>query len=130
MKKILSLLFLSVVSLSAFAQTKTYEEMKKENERYQENTSTLYVQIVGDEQINGGTVKLRLVIGSSKQFYVKNKRDFDTTEQLESDISGLYSIPDALDLLSEKGFKIEDYSTVIFNDMIRHNIILSMTSFQ
>lgn len=130
MKKIVFLVFISVLSINAFAQSKSYEELRKENERYQDNTSTLYVQIVGDEQINGGAVKLRLIVGVNKQFFVKNKGDFDALEQLEGEIQALSTIPDALDFLNERGFEIKDYSTVIFQDMIRHNIILSKVSFQ
>lgn len=130
MKKIVFLVFISVLSINAFAQSKSYEELRKESERYQENTSTLYVQIVGDEQINGAAVKLRLVVGVNKQFFVKNKNDFDALEQLEGEIQALSTIPDALDFLNERGFEIKEYSTVLFQDMIRHNIILSKVSFQ
>jgi hypothetical protein len=130
MKKAIILLFVTVISLGAFAQTRTYEELKKENERYLENTTTLYIQIVGDEQINASDVKLRLVVGSNKQFFVKNKGDFDAMDQVADEIRSLSTIPDALDLLTQRGFIIEDYSTLIFNDMIRHNIILSKTSFR
>jgi hypothetical protein len=130
MKKIVFLVFISVLSINAFAQSKSYEELRKESERYQENTSTLYVQIVGDEQINGAAVKLRLVVGVNKQFFVKNKNDFDAFEQLEGEIQALSTIPDALDFLNERGFELKEYSTVLFQDMIRHNIILSKVSFQ
>ena len=128
MKKLVFLLFLGALSTSVFAQTKSYEQQKREQIKFDQDITTLYIQLIGDTQFDSGAVKFRLVVGNNKQFMVKDKRDFDILDEISADIEAYSTIPDALDYLDQRGFEVEKFSTVVVNEFIRHNIILSKIS--
>lgn len=129
MKKIVFLLFLSVLAVDSFAQTKSIEEIKREEARFNESTSKLHVLLMGDEGFESGAVQFRLVIGENKQFHVRDKSDYDILESMKGDVYSFKTIPDALDYLKDRGYSLDSYSAVILNDVIRHNFILSKISF-
>jgi hypothetical protein len=122
-------MFIAFLALNTFAQTKSYEEMKRDQMRFKDNTSTLYIQLIGDQAFEDAVVKLRVVSGENKQFYVKDKNDYEILDQISGDVRSFSSIPDALDFLADKGFTVVSYTTVMFQDVMRHNIILVKTSF-
>lgn len=128
MKKLVFLLFLAALNTSLFAQTKSYEEQKREQIKFDQNITTLYIELIGDTQFESGGVKFRLVVGNNKQFMVKDKRDFDTLDEISADIEAYSTIPDALDYLDQRGFNVEQFSTIVVNEFIRHTIILSKVS--
>ena len=128
MKKIVFLLFLSVLATESFGQTKSIEELKREEIRFNQSITILHVQLVGNENFDSGEVQFRLVTGQNKQFHIKDKADFDIIESMKGDVFSFNNIPDALDYLSERGFKVEYYDSVILNDVIRHNFVLAKIS--
>lgn len=128
MKKIVFLLFLSVLAVESYGQTKSIEEIKREEMRFEQSTTKLTVQLMGDEGFDSGSVQFRIVTGDNKQFHIKDKSDFDVIESMKGDVHSFNTIPDALDYLSDRGYNVEFYSSVILNDVIRHNFILSKIS--
>lgn len=128
MKKIVFLLFLSILAAESFAQTKSIEELKRDEIRFNESITVLHIQLIGDESFDASGVKFRLVIGENKKFYIKDKNDFDILDGMKRDVFSISSIPDALDYLRDIGYEVELYSSVILNGVIRHNFILSKVS--
>lgn len=128
MKKAVFFILLAMLTVDTFAQNTSYEQLKREEMKYNENTSHLNIELIGQEAFNGGDVQFRVVIGDDKQFYIKDKSDGDLMEQLREGVRSFNSIPDALDYLNDKGFKLDFYSTVIFQENIRHYFLLSKTT--
>jgi hypothetical protein len=127
MKKIIILLILATVSFSAFSQTMNSEEQLRAEMRFQENVSTVFIQLVADESVQTDFVKIRLVLGNDNVFYQKNKGDFEVYVQINAEVPSFNNLPDALNYLRDKGFKIESYSTTYFQENVRHNLLLSRT---
>jgi hypothetical protein len=128
MKKIVFLLCLVIVGVSVNAQTKSYQQQSIEQMKFNESLTTLYVHVVGLEPIDGGQVQLRALIGENKQFFIHDKSEYEILSDISSDISIYPTLADAFDFLSDRGYKIEQFSTVVVNDLIRYDIILSKTT--
>ena len=125
MKKIVFLLFLVIASANVYAQTKSYQQQSIEQMKFNESLTTLYIHLVGEEPIDGGRVQMRAMIGENKQFYIHDKSEYEILDEVRNNIPGYPTITDALDFLSERGYKVEKFSTVVINDIIRYDIILS-----
>ena len=129
MKRIFILLVFTSFTLGGFSQTKSKSEVVYANRDQASNTTTIYMQLIGDESINSLEVKLKLILGEDNKFYIKDKYEIEIYDQISSDIGSFRNFPDALNYLSDKGFVIENYSGVIFHENIRHTFILSRTSY-
>lgn len=128
MKRSIILLVFACFALSGYSQTKSKANEVRVDTKRSEEVYTIYIQLVGDESLNSPDMKLRLLIGQDNKFYVKDKRDMELYDQITADILSFNALPDALNYLGEKGFKIESYTNFLYGDMIRHNMILSRTA--
>ncbi len=128
MKRIFILLVLTSLTFSGFSQTKSKATGISVNKNQTNKTTTIFIQLVGDESINTPDVKFKLYIGADNKFYIQDKNDFELFDMIASDIVSFHNFPDALNYLSDKGFVIDNFSSVMFHDNIRHTLILSRTT--
>jgi hypothetical protein len=129
MKRIFILLVLASFTISGFSQTKSKSAGISASKTQNNKTSTVFVQLVGDESINTLQVKFKLFVGVDNKFYIQDKNDIELYDMVASDIVSFQNFPDALNYLSDKGFVIENFSSVMFHDNIRHTLILSRTTY-
>ena len=70
MKRIFILLVFTSFTLGGFSQTKSKSEVVYANRDQASNTTTIYMQLIGDESINSLEVKLKLILGEDNKFYI------------------------------------------------------------
>ena len=130
MKKIILILLVTVISISSYSQSKSKALSYNGEGKYIENVSTIFVQVIADVEIDKEHNKIRVVLGDDNKFYIKNKNDFEIFEQIRGEVSALGTIPDVLNYLSDKGFVLESHSTVLYGSIVRHELLLSRTTFE
>jgi len=129
MKKLALILLILTISYSSSVQAQNRQSIDAEKAaKYAENSTTVFIQIIAEEEFNSPEVKMRAILGKDNQFYIKDKRDFEIYDVIQGEISKLSLIPDALNYLGEKGFVIEMYSSNTIGDRLRHTILLSRTT--
>jgi hypothetical protein len=128
MKKTFLFLLLSTLSVAVFSQSKSKGISMEEEVRNTDKYSVIYIQLISEEDVAGKEVKFRLELGHDNRFYIKNKIDFEVFDQIQGGIAEAKTIPDALNYLREKGFRLESGNSVIYGSIIRHDYILSRTT--
>lgn len=130
MKKIILILLVTIISISSYSQGKTKALSYDDGGKYIENSSTIFIQVIADVEIDKEHNKIRVVLGDDNKFYIKNKKDFDVFEQIRGEVSALGTIPDVLNYLSDKGFVLESHNAVLYGSILRHELLLSRTTFE
>ena len=125
MKRLVLAVFLLVgFALNASAQTKK-TEVRKETKVQRE--VTIHIQIFAIEDPQSFKTRLNVVTGDDYQFYLQDKEMFQTMDEIRTQVPTFNTLPDCLNFLSDKGFKLDHMSTIFLNGKNQHSIILSNT---
>ncbi len=128
MKKTVIFLLLTVLSFSAYSQTKNKSVAYPPNTSKNIKGSSLFIQIIGLEQIDGNSIKFIVKIGDENKFYIQNDREFEVFDQIQSEVSSYQTLPDVLNYLKSKGFELEYYTSIALDGMLRHDMIFSFAT--
>jgi len=130
MKKTFIFLLLTALTISGYSQSKTKELSYNKEGKSIENASTIYIQVIAEVEVEKDHNKIRVVLGDDNKFYIKNKHDFDIFEQIRGEVAALGTVPDVLNYLADKGFDLDSHNTIVYGTIIRHDIVLSRTTYQ
>jgi hypothetical protein len=130
MKQLILAIMLVTIPSIYIAQESKSEKTKASylsyNEKYvEEEIVEIFIEIEIEEYYQKKALKITVNSGKIYSSMLSEKPDIIMVNNLQKEVDKMYSIPDLLNYLSDKGFSIVHYSTLNMNDFILNKIIVS-----